>query len=57
MDNCESKIESKSLDLTLDLALTKMLNVKSSLRSPSKIGLTEEESIVKLSTLVRFTIN
>ena len=57
MDNCELKIESKSLDLILDLALTKILDVKLSLRPLSKIEPTEEESIIKLSTLARFTIN
>ena len=57
MDNYELKIELKSLDLTLNLALTKILDIKLSLHSLSKIELTKEESITKLSTLARFTIN
>ena len=57
MDNYGLKIESKSLGPTLDLTLTKILDIKLPPRSPSKTGPTKEESIVKLSTLARFTIN
>ena len=57
MDNCGSKMESKSLGPTPDLAPTKMLDVKPPPRPPSKTGPTEGESIAKSPTLARFTIN